>query len=102
MSLWIVGRWYGEAAIEGEKPMVAWTIEAVFDTEEAAVALALDREPTGGDWQYFIGPIELNAPLAPERSKWPGAYYPAHRTYEDRLHDVTRTSGAVAGGRPDA
>lgn len=64
MKLYVVGK------VESVEEYQTWDLQAVFDTEEAALKSCADRH------LWFIGPVELNKPFPEGPVFWPEAYYP--------------------------
>lgn len=110
MPLWIVGEVFGKVPVmdPSEKPeyfgpgsiiplpdptrytgprfceISTWSFVGVFDTEQRAVEVAMEREAQNytGKYRFFVGPAELNVPFPLETIDWPDGYYPAHRVDE--------------------
>ncbi len=63
-NVFLVGRWNDDCTM--------WEVMGIFEDESDAV----DECTTSKD---FVGPIPLNKSL-PDKTEWPGAYYPIHHT----------------------
>lgn len=64
MNLYVVGK------VENKEEWKLWTLEGIYDTEEAAVTHCNNRP------LWFVGPIELNKALPEVTDSWKGSYYP--------------------------
>lgn len=68
MELWVVGQFK-----LGTDLGSVWELRGVFDTEDKALAVCVDKT-------HFIGPVDLNKPFPVENVKWLGCYYPITET----------------------
>lgn len=66
-TIWIAGR-----HIVQTKMGAVWTIESIFDDEQSAKKLCIDR----GTEDYFVGPLKVNEILPEHDMDWVGLYWP--------------------------
>lgn len=60
---------------EGDVPCPRSEMQGIFTDEAEAERYCL------GHWDYMLGPVVLNAPLADETTPWIGARYPEAERY---------------------